>query len=297
MQSLEDSFISYLQNSGVCANLDDDVYEFAGFCPRTQKSRVIISTDSFCEGIHFKSEWFSLSELTRKAFLVNLSDIFAKNALPRFALLSIVLPQTFTRGDLRKVVDSLQAICREFRFKLIGGDSVVGKKLEFHITLIGETQSNLARKRAKIGSYVFYTQHRIHKIGSSYRQLQALLRSQNPQRAKMRFLEPSLRVEFLRIFGMKLQACMDISDGILQDLTKLLASANLAIRFSKKFCSLKASAQRWRLQSGEEYELLFCVDSRKLRALQRSARIARIDIVEIGRLQRGNFIAHYKKWH
>ncbi|WP_156471853.1 thiamine-phosphate kinase [Helicobacter himalayensis] len=315
MQSQEYIFIKSLKKSGVCARknagaknaLDDDVcvlnaLDFKNLISQHSKKYQIIATmDSFCENIHFKRAWLSPRQAIKKAFLVNLSDIIAKNATPKSALLSIVLPKDMQKCALLQMIEGIKEISAEFGIEILGGDSAVGKNLDFHITLFGICVKPLYRANAKKNQRLFCTQERVRKggcsIGSSYKELVALLRTQERRKAKGRFLAPKPRTSFMHHIGTKLCACMDVSDGILQDLQNFSTSARLGFAPSREFVRLQKSAQKWRLQSGEEYELLFALDSKKVRALKQSAKRARISLLELGRLTRGRVSLHCKKWH
>ena len=310
------AFINALKKSGVCAHkdsgaksvLDDDVCildmldsKNLTSLPPLKKHQTIATMDSFCENIHFKRTWFNPKQAIKKAFLANLSDIIAKNATPKSALLSIVLPKDMEKSALLQMVEGIREISVEFDIEVLGGDSAVGEKLDFHITLFGTCTKPLYRANAKKNQRLFCTQERASmkkvSIGSSYKELLALLRTQEKRKARGRFLAPKLRTNFMRYIGAKLCACMDISDGILQDLQNFSTSAKLGFTPSQGFVRLQKSAQKWRLQSGEEYELLFALDSKKVRALKQSAKRARISLLELGKLKRGRVSLHCKKWH
>ncbi len=311
MRSAEEFFLTSLQKSGVCANLDDDVHTF-GLGSFKDSDRWIVALDGFCEDIHFKRVWFSVYGATKKAFLVNLSDIIAKNAVPKYALLSLVIPRDFVSSEIQEIVDATQSVCQEFGMQIVGGDTMRGKRLEFHICIFAQSKRVIPRVARQRGLVVFCTQDRIHKLGGSYRQLTRLLRSGDYTRTKgserqglggkcdskkiqNRFMYPSLRMAFMQIFGKKIQASMDVSDGLLQDLGKLLNG--LDIRYSRYFRSLLKSGERWRSQSGEEYEVLFAIAPRERVALCRILRICRLGVLEIGVVKRGKVKAHTKKWH
>lgn len=318
MQSKEYFFINALKKSGACARksagaksaLDDDVCVLNALDSKNltsqslqspKKHQTIATMDSFCENIHFKRAWFSPKQAIKKAFLVNLSDIIAKNATPKSALLSIVLPKDIEKSALLQMVEGIKEISAEFDIEILGGDSAVGENLDFHITLFGTCAKPLYRANAKKNQRLFCTQERARigkvSIGGSYKELLALLRTQEKRKAKGCFLAPKLRTNFIRYIGTKLCACMDISDGILQDLQNFSTSAKLGFAPSREFVRLQKSAQKWRLQSGEEYELLFALDSKKVRALKQSAKRARISLLELGKLKRGRVSLHCKKWH
>ena len=63
----------------------------------------IYSNDAFFENVHFKKEWLSLDQIAYKAMIVNISDAIAMNAKPLYALLSIAIPSTYSKNDLKYI--------------------------------------------------------------------------------------------------------------------------------------------------------------------------------------------------
>lgn len=331
-QSIEEFFITSLQRSGVCAKLDDDVFVFRGgissFINTKQSSyfkslttkplgknyNIVSATDGFCEDIHFKRDWFSPYMLAYKAFLVNISDFVAKNATPTFALISLVIARDMKKSQIQEIVSGLGDVCKKFHIKIVGGDTMLGDKLAFHITLFGTANKPIPRYCQK-NSLLFCTQGHAG-IGFSLKVLRSLLRfkptqnyfSKNKERvlndsninytdAQNRFYFPSPRVHFMKFFGKYIHASMDISDGLLEDIPKLLSNSNVTIIPSKAFYKLKNGAQKWRIQSGEEYEILFCIRAKYRNTLKRIALKTRTKILFLGKLKRGKCHFHSQKWH
>ncbi|HIV48709.1 thiamine-phosphate kinase [uncultured Helicobacter sp.] len=312
MQSVEELFLKGLQKSGVCAKLDNDVHIF-GLDTFRDSGQWIVALDGFCEDIHFKRAWFSVYEATQKAFLVNLSDIIAKNAVPKYALLSLVIPRDFTPIEIQEIIDATQDICQEFSMQIVGGDTMCGNRLEFHICILAQSKEAIPRIVSQRKLAVFCTQDRIHKIGGSYRRLTHLLRytrdcagqdrrkryrfrdEYSVLKVRDRFAYPKLRVAFMQIFGKKIRASMDISDGLLEDMSRLLGRFGIAYSGYLRF-TLR-SGEKWRWQSGEEYEILFAIAPKDRVALHRVLRICRHKAIEIGVVKRGKARVHTKKWH
>ena len=312
MQSIEEFFIKGLQKSGVCAKLDDDVHTF-GFDAFGDSRRWIVALDGFCEDIHFKRSWFSVYEATQKAFLVNISDIIAKNALPKYALLSLVIPRDFTSENIQEIINATKTMCQKFAIQIVGGDNMCGNRLEFHICIFGQAKRVIPRVVKQKGLSIFCTQDRIHGLGESFRTLKYLLANKDFSNTNFkrhtlyrdnldsmrvhinRFLYPTLRVAFMKRFGKNIKASMDLSDGLLQDVIKLLGGYGM--RYSSFLRSMSMGKQKWRLQSGEEYEILFAISPKQKIALHRILKICRIGVLEVGKVTRGKIKTHTKKWH
>src|SRR5574344_2747557 len=89
----------------------------------------VYSMDSFFENNHFKKEWvdkkiFTFKKLAYKSMLVNISDAIAMNAKPKYALLSIAIPKSYTNGDLKELASGFKKAARDFNFEIIGGDTI-----------------------------------------------------------------------------------------------------------------------------------------------------------------------------
>jgi len=219
----------------------------------------IYSMDAFFENIHFKREWMSLTQIARKAMLINLSDAIAMNANPQYALVTLSLPLDITNKEIDEILHSLQQTAKAFGCEIIGGDTISGERLDFTITIISESSNPLTRKGLKDGTLLAYTGH----LGESKRDLNRLFNGEKISK-NSRFIEPVLRQEFIRKSRPYLLAGMDISDGLFCDTNKLLAYNNKGfeplIEISHEIGS-----------SGEEYEMLIGFDEKNLSKIEKIA--------------------------
>lgn len=223
-------------------------------------SSFIIANDGFCEGIHFKREWLSLEQIATKAMLVNISDIVAMNARPKYALCSIVLPN-LSPNEVAKIANSLSKVARDFGIVFIGGDTMSGDRLDFHITLFGIPQGKiLTRKGLKKGDLIFCT----GRVGECLKSLRFLQKQdalknmrkndnkkclgqgekqENQQistkqkrvsRRFSRFVSPTLRASFVQSIANFAHCGLDISDGVYAELNRLSALNHLGFSLAKK---------------------------------------------------------------
>ncbi len=98
---------------------------------------LLYTMDSLISGVHFDLAFHSLYLLGRKAVAVNISDIAGMGGTPKFALLSICLPPSFTPQNQQEFMAGFFSMCDEFGVVLIGGDTVSGECLAITVTLIG----------------------------------------------------------------------------------------------------------------------------------------------------------------
>jgi thiamine-monophosphate kinase len=247
----------------------------------------VYSKDLFCEDIHFKRSWMSLTQIAQKSMLVNLSDAIAMNAKPKWVLIGIVMPKHFTYEQLRELSTGFQNVARAYGVEIIGGDTTAGNKLMISITIIAKRPSKvLYRSGAKLGDLVAFT----GTLGRSYQELTRLLRGGHVGKDS-RFKKPVLKATFVAKASKHLNAGMDISDGLSKDLSRLLkASGNLGLH-------VKHTLPKQTLCSGEEYEMLFSFDARKKKIVERIAKQTRTPITIVGKTVRKRYVCRCKEHH
>ncbi len=205
---------------------------------------LIYTSDMFFENIHFKKSWMSLYQIARKAMLVNISDAVAMNAKVLYALLDVQIPATFTKNQLVELAKGFSDISKEFKFEIIGGDTIGGDKLNISVTMISKSSNPLTRYGVDADELLAYT----GELGGSLRDLNLLLKDQTiPKDSK--FYEPKLRIDFIRKAREYLSAGMDISDGLFCDTNKLLDANELGFELLQDISDEIGF-------SGEEYEML-----------------------------------------
>ncbi|BCD62489.1 thiamine-monophosphate kinase [Nitratiruptor sp. YY08-26] len=238
---------------------------------------MVYSADAFCEDIHFKKEWMSLEQIARKAMLVNISDVIAMNAKPQFALITIKIPKNFTNKMLHQIQEGLAKTAQEYGIEIIGGDTVAGKKLDIAITLVSVTKKPIFRKPLRQEYLLAYT----GTLGSVKKDLTRLLRGGKVSK-KSKFIAPQLRKDFMHRASRFIQACMDISDGLFDDLEKMTRLNKVGIKFLRKISKRVGC-------SGEEYELLFAFEPKDYKAIVRRANQARTKVTVFGKVTRRSY--------
>jgi len=217
---------------------------------------MLYSMDAFFEGVHFKREWMSLSQIARKAMLVNISDAIAMNAKPLYALVTLSLSPDLKHHEIDTLTEALHQSAKEFGCEIIGGDTISGERLDFSITIISQSSNPLMRKGLKSGDLLAYT----GSLGESKRDLERLFRGERIAE-NSRFIAPTLRWEFIAQARPYLRVGMDISDGLFCDTNKLLNHNQLGFEALVGIDDAVGS-------SGEEYEMLIGFDPQALEKIQ-----------------------------
>ena len=204
----------------------------------------LYSMDAFFEDVHYRREWMSIAQVGRKAMLINLSDAIAMNAQPEYALVTVSMPKEMTEEEIDELTQSMEDTAKEYGCEIIGGDTIGGDKLHLSITIISKSDTPLLRTGLEKGDLLAYT----GILGQSKRDLDALFRGESIAQDS-RFLEPTLRADFISKARPLLRTGMDISDGLFCDTNKLLDINKYGLDAFEDISDEIG-------HSGEEYEML-----------------------------------------
>ncbi|WP_407275033.1 thiamine-phosphate kinase [Halothiobacillus sp. DCM-1] len=235
---------------------------------------LLVTSDALIAGRHFPLDTAPF-DIGYKALAVNLSDLAAMGAKPLGFTLALALPQA-DETWLSAFAEGLFTLADEMSVCLIGGDTVQSPLLSLTITALGSAPAErvLRRSAAKVGDLIAVT----GTIGDAGLGLRI---AQNPQvvpaavdaRAREfllgRLNRPRPRVgEGQQLAGFA-HAAIDISDGLLQDLSHLLEQSAVGARLDPDALPLSEAAQGWLAaepslrqlpwRCGDDYELLFTV--------------------------------------
>ncbi len=270
--------------------------------------KLVAAVDTIVEGIHFPVGT-PPADIAYRALAVNLSDIAAMGAMPRWFTLSLCIPETRDVW-LAEFAQGLQQLAVRYGVQLVGGDTVKGP-LNISIQIMGVVPDTgwLTRTGAKSGDVVFVSGIPGEAAGG----LQLLQSSTEPNssasaqpRAQLleRFYKPVPRVALGIAIRHLASAAMDVSDGLLTDLRKLCAAsrcgAQLQLESLPHSTALHAVfdaavAEYLALQGGDDYELLFTVAPENLLRLE--AAIADVGVIctPIGRVTEGSEVSCYRQ--
>jgi len=243
------------------------------------------SKDAFYENVHFKKRWMSYKQIAQKAILVNISDAIAMNATPLYALLSVAMPKSMSKVDMRELADGFLSVAKFYNIDIIGGDTISNTKLDITVTIISKVSKPLMRDNIKQNYLLAYT----GEIGRSAKDLKSLFNLGKIHK-KSKFVNIKLRDSFVRKSERILKAGMDISDGLLSDLDKLALANRVGFEFTKRIP--KAA-----LCSGEEYEMLVAFDTRDKKALIRKAKQSRTKVTIFAKATRSKYTNRCKAHH
>ena len=254
-----------------------------GIGSREGKNEVIAS-DSFFEDIHFKREWFSLEEISYKASLVNISDMIAMNAKPKYAILNVAFPKSLTLKDIEDLANGFKKAAKKYNYEIIGGDTIQNKKIAISVTHIGYSKKPIYRK-AKLNEYVAFT----GELGSVKKDLIKALKF-NKISKNSKFKTPKLKDIFFYKASKYITAGCDISDGLFKELERISKISKVGYKFLIDFNKNIGC-------SGEEYELLFTFPKKNLDIIKNIAKLTRTKINVFAITKRGKFHSICKENH
>ena len=133
-----------LQNASSVLGVGDDAAVIDHFGKQT-----VISTDLLVEGVHFDLTYTPLKHLGYKSIIVNLSDIYAMNAVPTQVVLSLGFSNRFSVEALDEFYEGVYAACNKYGVDLVGGDTTSSQKgFIISVTAIGEVAPDKFVKRS-----------------------------------------------------------------------------------------------------------------------------------------------------
>jgi thiamine-monophosphate kinase len=244
------------------------------------KYAVVVTTDSLVEGVHFDLAYCAAQKIGRKLMAVNLSDIAAMGARPRYVLLSVCFPTETTFELARAIASGVREQCRSHGVAIIGGNTTrTSGPIVLSATLIGRCEpDDLIRRRGTLHEDAIYVTGRLGDANAGLRLIRemTLPTGEHPLYPLFAALvDPVPRIEAGRALARTklVHAMCDVSDGLGRDIQRLLGPEGLGARIEghmlpmsnalKMFASdAGISPELIALEGGEDYELLFTADAK-----------------------------------
>ena len=177
----------------------------------------VLTTDCLVEGDHFRKEWFSPMQIGMKAIEINVSDIAAMGAFPKYVLVSLALPKDLDVEFVEEMYKGMWQACDKYDIEIIGGNMTHCEKIVISITLTGEVNSkNLSlRSGAKSGDFIFISGH----LGNGLAGLRLFQENlEGFEKVKESYLEPKSQLKSALKVAPFVNAMEDISDGLASEI-------------------------------------------------------------------------------
>ncbi len=257
-QLIQRYFVRANEAEGVITGIGDD-----GAVLRPDANLDLVTViDTLVEGVHFPAD-LNAADIAYRAVAVNLSDIAAMGARPRWMTLALTLSQA-DEAWLDAFATGLFAAASEHDVALVGGDMTSGEKTVVSVQITGDVGKDAAilRSGASPGDTIYVT----GTVGDAAAGLELMSEGRSDSYLQGRFCRPSPRVHYGQSLCGFASAAIDVSDGLFGDLSKLLAASNVGADIDLRELPLSAALQsnfdaesqrRFALSGGDDYELCF----------------------------------------
>jgi thiamine-monophosphate kinase len=252
-----------------------------------------VSSDMLVAGTHFLPDT-DPCQLGHKTLAVNLSDLAAMGATPRWALLSLALPAA-DEAWLAAFSQGFFDLAARFGVELVGGDTTRGS-LNLCVTILGQVPAGQALRRdgARLGDDIWVSgELGGAALGLAHLQGRLVLDPEEAATCLARLHRPEPRVALGLALGGLASAAIDVSDGLLADLGHILersaVGAEVAFEALPSAPTVAARlpdllARRCLLAGGDDYELCFTAPPGRAEAILSAGRAAGVAMSRIGRI-------------
>ncbi|AJR02697.1 thiamine-phosphate kinase [Siansivirga zeaxanthinifaciens] len=254
-----------------------------------ENKQVVVTTDLLIEGVHFDLSYMPLKHLGYKAVIVNLSDVYAMNAVATQVTISIAVSNRFPLEALEDLYAGIETAASIYNIDVVGGDTTSSNKgLLISVTAIGEVAADdvVYRSGAQPNDLLVVS----GDLGAAYMGLQILEREKevfkvNPNNQPdleiytyliERQLKPEARkdiIKLLKDLDVKPTAMIDISDGLSSEIIHLCKQSQVGCDLYEAKIPLDpqviAACEEFNIDSttialngGEDYELLFTISQK-----------------------------------
>ena len=281
-------FLKLTKNNPGSKELNDDVFF-------DKKNNLVVSVDSYNESVHFPN--FKYPDLViKKSLRSSISDLICKGVKPKFYFISgSGNKKNFTKKNLKLITKSLRNEQKKYNLKLSGGDTTNSNKVSFSITTIGFSNNIVERNNAKINDDIYVTGN----IGDSYLGLK-IIKNKIKINSKLKkyfinqYYSPNLPFKIYKYLQKIANTSMDISDGLISDMIKLINKQKLSFEIDinkipvsnmlKLYLNKYYKKKIEYLFKGDDYQVL-CTASKKNRKLIKNiSRIMNQKITIIGKI-------------
>jgi thiamine-monophosphate kinase len=253
----------------------------------TPGMELVVSTDMLVAGTHFLPN-ADAEDLGWKTLAVNVSDIAAMGAQPRWALLAAALPAA-TESWVEKFARGFFACADRYDIDIIGGDTTRGPR-NLCVTIFGEVPQGAALRRsgAKPGDDIWVSgKPGRAALGLAHLQGRTVLDESQLVDCLAALHRPQPRVEFgLALRGLA-TAAIDVSDGLLADLGHILDASGAAAQLQLAVSPLPTFEEHCLLSGGDDYELVFTTPAARHAEMAALADTLQFALTHIGSIVAG----------
>ena len=285
---INDYFTILSKKNPAAKKLNDDVFF-------DKKIGMVVSMDTYNSNTHFKG--FKYPQLIiKKIIRSSLSDLICKGVTPKYYFLSGGgNKNVFTKKNLNLISKSLKEEQKKYSIKIGGGDTVYSKIPSFTVTVIGFSKKIVERNNAKINDDIYVTGN----LGDSFLGLK-LINKRNKLKSKLKkyFINKHYCPDIPYHFSKKLKnfanTSIDISDGLITDLEKLINNQKLYFNINLKDIPISNELRNYLIMTnknkkdfvfnGDDYQILFTSSSKNRNLIRAFAKKMNQKISIIGKI-------------
>ena len=285
---ISNHFLKISKKNKSALNLNDDVFF-------DKNKGVVVSIDTYLIGTHFIN--FNSPKLVIKKILrSSISDLICKGVRPKFYFISgSGNRKTFSKKNLSEVSLSLQKEQKKYNILLCGGDTTFSNKLSFTIISLGYSNRIIFRNKAKLNDDIYVTGN----LGDSFIGLQLLkkkikINEKNSQSFINMYYQPKLQTKLCDHLFKFANTSIDISDGLIDDLKKMINRQNFSFKLYEKKLPVSLNLERLLkhknlkkmdvVSNGDDYQILFTANTNKERIIKNISKKTGIKITKIGKI-------------
>ena len=243
---IQNHLLKLTNGNNFARNLTDDI---------AQIGDIIVNTDTTIEGIHIL-ENLPANFIAYKAMARSVSDILAKNGKPIGYLLNVILPKKFHKFE--ELIQGFSNFNAEYKIDLLGGDTSThnSESIIIAVTVLAKSKNSPKRSDAKIGDGIFITK----KIGEAFFGHSKILEFQKNKK-KINFDDPQIKeylspsLVHIADFS-KINASMDVSDGIISDSKKMAKASNCCFEIDFSLLPYSQNLCKEAISFGDDYNIL-----------------------------------------
>jgi thiamine-monophosphate kinase len=267
----------------------------------SKNKQIVVTTDMLVEGIHFDLIYTPFKHLGYKAVTVNLSDVYAMNAVPTQITVSIAVSNKISIEALEELYAGMLLACEIYGVDLVGGDTTSSNSgLTISITAVGEAEKKeiVYRNGAKENDLICVS----GDLGGAFMGLQLLERekqifNENPSiqpdfsgydYVLERQLKPEPRQDVIEMFkelGVQPTSMIDISDGLSSEIIHICTQSGVGCTIYEDKLPIDpltvSTAEEMNLNpsvcalnGGEDYELLFTISLEDYEKIKEQKRVS-----------------------
>jgi len=241
---------------------------------KTTKGLQVLTTDCLVEGDHFRKEWFTPNQIGMKAIEINVSDVAAMGAVPRFALISLGLPKDLEVDFVEEMYQGMWKTCSKYNIEIIGGNMTHSQQIFISVTLTGDVdKKNLClRSGAKPDDYIFVSGH----LGNGRAGLRLFQENvKGFENVNKFYLKPKAQLKIALKLALYVNSMIDISDGLASDIKHICEQSRCGAIIYKDKIPIKNEVRQiaktlgedeynYALFGGEDFQLVYTVSKNNL---------------------------------